>query len=55
MIQTEPESMRRSKSACGAPIAMSGCPSPVMSPTLATLVPTFWSSSAGKSTWKKYG
>ena len=54
MIQTEPESVPL-KSACGAPIAMSGWPSPVMSPTLATLVPTCWLSSAGKSTWKKYG
>ena len=41
MIQTEPESAPL-KSACGAPIAMSGSPSPVMSPTLATLTPTCW-------------
>ena len=54
MIQTEPESAPL-KSACGAPIAMSGSPSPVMSPTLATLTPTCWSASAGKSMWKKYG
>ena len=54
MIQTEPESVPL-KSACGAPIAMSGSPSPVMSPTAATVMPAcaFWS--AGKSTWKKYG
>ncbi len=53
MIQTEPAFARPPGSAWGAPIAKSGQPSPVMSGTAATLSPTCWLSTAGKSTWKK--